>query len=204
MTLPVSKSWRISYNYHTGPLGNGDWLGQVKPVIEARMAEYEEGQIEFAVLAMVKDPLLTLVASLAENIKCLRALAARLNDVNPDGNDIQATFAQGIDSLVDGTLLGADLSYDLNEDAINQASIPSAAEQKFRDFAAVDLLAYRQVLESAQAGLRRSIKEEQQSVSSDEERAASRRHDYGPMVQAWVRMLARKQALRPLIDETTE
>ena len=167
------------------------------------MAEYEEGQIEFAVLALVKDPLLTLVASLAENVRCLRALSARLDDTQSDRTDFRATSAPVMDSLVDGTLLGPDLSYDLSEDAINHASIPSAVEQKFRDVATVDLLAYRQELEIGQADLRRSIKEEQQSVRSDEERAASRRHDYGPMLQAWVRMLARKQALRPLMDETT-
>lgn len=167
------------------------------------MAEYEEGQIEFAVLALVRDPLLTLVASLAENVRCLRALSARLDDLISDRKDLQSTLAQRLGPLFDGTLIGPDPSYDLSEDAINQASIPSAAEQKFRNPAEVDLLLYRQELESGQANLRRSIKEEQQSVRSDEERAASRRHDYGPTVQAWVRMLARKQALRPLLDETT-
>lgn len=169
------------------------------------MAEYEEGQIEFAILALVKDPLLTLVASLAENVRCLRALSARIrmDGMTSDRNDPQMTLAQGMNLLVDGTLLGPDLSYDLSENVVNQAAVPAAAEQEIRDFAAVDLLAYQQELEGEQAGLRRSIKEEQQSVRSDEERAASRRHDYGPVVQAWVRMLARKQALRPLMDEIT-
>lgn len=167
------------------------------------MAEYEEGQIEFAILALVKDPILTLVTSLAENVMCLRALSARMNDITSDRNDLQMTLAQGMNSLVDGTLLGPDLNYNLSEDAVNQATISAAAEQKITDLAAVDLLAYQQELEGEQAGLRRSIKEEQQSVRSDEERASSRRHDYGPVVQAWLRMLARKQALRPLMDEIT-
>lgn len=167
------------------------------------MAEYEEGQIEFAVLALVKDPLLTLVASLAENVRCLGALSARMDDITSDQKDLQMTLAQETNPLADGTLRGPDLSYNLSEDAIYQAAVPAAAEQKLRELAAVDLLAYRKELEGEQAGLRRSIKEGQQSVRSDEERAASRRHDYGPMVQAWVRMLARKQALRPLIDGVT-
>ena len=198
--FPVSTSQQNLCWPRKGPLGNDDWLGQAKPVIEARMAEYEEGQIEFAILSLVKDPLLTLVASLAENVRCLRALSARLGDIKPGWKGFEA---EGVGSKVEGTLLGPDPSYDLSEDAINQAFIPSAAELKFRDLAAVDLLAYWQELASGQAGVRKSIKEEQQSIRSDEERAASRRHDYGPMVQAWVRMLARKQALRPLLDEMT-
>ncbi|SLM40168.1 ubiquitin carboxyl-terminal hydrolase [Lasallia pustulata] len=206
--VPIDgKVWKLDglerQPQNLGPLGNDDWLNQAKPVIEARMADYEEGQIEFAVLALAKDPLFTLVASLADNVMCLRALSARLGDIGSDSKDLQATLEQGTHSLADGTLLGPDLSYDLSEEAINQASVPLAAEQKCRDLTVVDLLAYRQELESEQANLRRSIKEEQESVRSDEARAASRRHDYGPMVQAWVRMLARKQALKPLIDETT-
>lgn len=163
------------------------------------MAEYEEGQIEFGVLSLVKDPLLSLVPTLAENLKASATTSSRLTILKPDWEDSVSAALHGASPKYESTLSGPDEGYALTADAIESAVIPKVIKQRLDRGVVEDLMTLRQELMSAQARVRASIKEEQQSHRSDADRAASRRHDYGPMVQAWVRMLAQKRILQPLL-----
>lgn len=186
-----------------GMFDGEDWVTHAKPVIEARMAEYEEGQIEFGVLSLVKDPLLSLLPTLVENVKVFAETSSRLKILKPDWEDSVFAASHEASSPHESTLTGPDEGYALTVDAIERAVIPEVIQQRLDRGSGEDLMTFRQELMGAQARFRVLIKEEQQSHHSDAERAASRRHDYGPMVQAWVRLLAQKRMLQPLLEEVT-
>ncbi|MCJ1256386.1 hypothetical protein MMC24_004207 [Lignoscripta atroalba] len=184
-----------------GPIRRGEWLGLVKPDIEARMAEYEDGQIEFAILSLVKDPLLSLVASLAGNVKSLEVVSAYLDKAKPGWRDFIPSTTADDGHAIEGTLYGPDADYGLEQDTIDSADLAAGVQENLASEIPTDLLALRQELVTAQAGLRASIRDEQQSIRLDEEKAASRRHDYLSALQAWVRYHAKKSWIRAIMDE---
>lgn len=164
------------------------------------MAQYSEGQIEFAILSLVKEPLSSLVSALAENVKGLVALSTRLDSLNPGWRDFIASAVNGEGTTTESLITGPDSIYKLTQEMIDKSELSqSIAEAVFKDVAA-DVMALRQKLVTAQAGLRASIIEELQSICSDQERAASRRHDYGPAVQTLIEILGRKGVLKDMVD----
>lgn len=180
--------------YYTGAFED-DWLSQAKPDIEARMAQYEEGQIEFAILSLVRDPLLDLVPRLAENIKSIAGLSARLDLIKQDWRD----FDTSVNGNFTGLLTAFDPTYALTPKHIDQADLPMTIARLCESDAVEDIITQRQQLVTDQARLRLWIKDEQQSNQSDEERAAARRCDYGAMMQNFVRMVKIK---RKTLDES--
>ena len=159
------------------------------------MAQYEEGQIEFAILSLVRDPLLKLVPALAENIKSIAALSAQLDRVKPDWQNFMAGPTNGDIAEPDGLLSGPDHAYELTQENIDRAKLPEKVVDLCLGDVASDIMAHRQELITGQAELRMSIKEEIQSNVSDEERAAARSCDYGASMQSFVRKLrVKKQA----------
>jgi ubiquitin carboxyl-terminal hydrolase L5 len=169
-----------------------DWIYQAKPQIEARMAEYEDGQIEFSILSLVKAPLSGLVSALAENVKSLCALSAHVEAMESSWQETAASsrneFATGLGSLVSRP----DPIYELTQDIIDQAdTLPSVQDVIQKNIERGVLQLWNDLI-VAQAGLRTSIREEQLSNRSDQERAASRRFDYGPSVHNVVQLLAQR------------
>lgn len=167
-----------------------EWLGQAKPDIEARMAQYEEGQIEFAILSLIRDPLMELIPRLAENVKGIAALSARLDTVQPDWQSFETSPAIG---EATGVLTTADPSYGLTQEDIDKASIPETVAKLCISEIVQDIVNERQHLVTAQAGLRMSIRDEQQSNQSDDERAAARSCDYGACMPNFVRKVRVKR-----------
>ena len=163
------------------------------------MAEYEEGRIEFAILSLVKDPLTSHVHALAENIKSIIALERRLDEVRPDWKDFMADTATSEGALTNGILTTPDPDYELCQASLDQAAILPSIEQAVKSDVPSDVIACRQKLATEQTTLRVAIKEDQQSQRSDEERAASRRHDHGPLVKKLLEMMKQKNALKQLL-----
>lgn len=176
----------------------GGWLDQAKPHIEARMAQAEEGQIEFAILGLVRDPLLDLIPKLAENIKSISGLTSRLDSIKPDWRDFETASVRDQSS---GLLTAVDSSYEITPELIDQADIPINVGQLCESDAVQDIIIQRQQLVSEQARLRLLIRDEQQSNWSDEDRAAARRCDYGAMMQKFVGKLKVK---RRSLDQKAE
>lgn len=159
------------------------------------MAQYEEGQIEFAILSLVQDPLSNLVPALAENVKSITALSARLDFVKPDWQDFMTSSSNGHAVTSEDVLSGVDLNYSLTQEDLNRAKLPEKVVDLCLSDVAQDIIAHRQQLITAQAALRMSIKEELQMNVSDEERAAARSCDYGAMMQSFVRKLKAKKRI---------
>lgn len=164
------------------------------------MAEYEEGQIEFGILSLVRDPLLDLVPSLAESLNISQEITARLYKLRPDREDFDTAASNGEALLQQATLTASAKEHSLPSGAVDRAIIPERLRQHLAEATIGDLEVLRQELLTAQAGMRRSIEEELESRRSDNERAASRRHDFGSVLQAWMRMLACKSMVKPLLE----
>ena len=173
----------------------GDWLSQAKPDIEARMAQYEEGQIEFAILSLIRDPLLEMVPALAENVKAINALSTRLDIVEPGWKEFVDFSTDHESAVTDSLISEPHLAYGLTQEMLNQAELSDNVENLCHCDVASDILGHRERLINTQVGLRMSIREEIQTNQSDEERAAARTCDYGARMQNFVRKL-RKQSLR--------
>lgn len=184
---------RTTNSRHPGSYSGNDWLKFVKPEIMARMMAYEEDQIEFSVLGLVRDPLVDYVSDLAANIKLIHALRDRLSEL------LSGDAAPSL--LREDELLESDASYNLTQDDIDRASIPGDCAARLRDLGPDELLKEYANLREAQRAIRASIKEELQGRQMDEEYAEGRRHDYTAAVSLWARILARKGVIRELIEE---
>ena len=175
----------------------GDWLSQAKPDIEARMAQYEEGQIEFAILSLVRDPLLEMIPALAANVKAINALSTRLDAVKPawKGFIDPSTSSENVgkNTFIDRS----NLTYGLTQEILDQAEPSQAVMDLCHGNVAPDILRHREQLIATQIDLRTSIGEEMQSNRLDEEKTAARTCDYGARIKNFVRtMKVKKQSLR--------
>lgn len=161
-----------------------DWLGRLKPDLEARMARYEEGQIEFAILSLVKDPLSILVPSLAENIKSISALTLRLDQTEKTWRDFTVPHAN---EELDDLLTTTDIAYGLTQDHIDRAKVSEAVVSTMTGSNVHEIMGARQRLIASQVVLRREIREEMQSLMFDEERTNARSRDLGEKMQNFAR-----------------
>ena len=182
---------RFLMHFSKGHMKVNDWLRQVKPDIEAWMAEYEEGQIEFAILSLVKDPLLELLPSLASNVKAIQLASTQLDRMKADWRE----FAQS-----DNPLTGPDGEFELTQGSIDSGVLPEKLEQKLLGGTVQSLISTYQELTTAQASVRAAIKGELESDRNDEAKAASRRFDYGPLLRTWIRYHARRSIVESLGD----
>jgi ubiquitin carboxyl-terminal hydrolase L5 len=158
------------------------------------MAAYEEEQIEFSILGLVRDPLSDLVQQLAVNVRSLEMVQERLLS---DGDTTAATTTM---TSFEGTVIGPEPSLALTRAAIDAAEIPEATLKGYRSCSPSQLQEHRQTLSQAQGELRSRVREEQQAQRADDDYATGRRYDYGPAVRTWLRFLARKQVLAELIQ----
>ncbi|KAL6721099.1 hypothetical protein ACLMJK_000199 [Lecanora helva] len=167
-----------------------DWLRQAGNDIEARMAQHEEGHLEFSILGLVRDPLLSLVPRLASNIQCIIQLTARLNALKSDWQELDIN---AIDGDVSYVLTEPDISYGVTPAILNNTTLPEEIASICQSRSVEEVTLQRQQLITAQTELRYSIKEAQQSDQSDEARAAARRCDYGARMQEFVRRVKSKR-----------
>ncbi|EEH23385.2 hypothetical protein PABG_05596 [Paracoccidioides brasiliensis Pb03] len=183
-----------------GECSGDKWLDLAKPEILSRMAEYEEDQIEFSILGLVKDPLIDLKTQLAENIKCIFAIDNQLSTLGLSSlDDATATAVKGNNANGNGNR--HDSFINITQEEMERAGFPEDLRTKYKSATPEELTSYREELVSAQKGIRILISEEQQSQRADEDYAAARRHDYGPAVHTWVRLLARKKVIQGLVSE---
>ncbi|KAI5280225.1 hypothetical protein KEM52_004175, partial [Ascosphaera acerosa] len=176
----------------------GEWLDMATPEIRARMAEYDEEEIEFAILSLARDPLITLARQLAANIKSIAALDARLG---PAADDARRQDRE------DGTLTAPDAACGVTQEMLDAQDVPAQVREQTAAATtaapAPDLLELRAELAAEQKTLRAAIAEEQRAQRADEEYTALRRHDYRPPVEKWLRVLAQKGCIEQLVAETT-
>lgn len=155
------------------------------------MADYEEGRIEFAILSLVKDPLLELVPALAENVRGIQALAAHLERISTDRKNC-ASLGDQQGCMATHTLTGPDLSIGLTPDVIEQSKVAPSVESALHSHVVSDVIASQEELCIAQARLRASVRDEWEAQRLDVEKANARRHEYGPLATKLAHILARR------------
>lgn len=159
------------------------------------MAAYAEGDIEFSILGLVRDPLPDLIQEMASNIRSLEIINERLMSQQDPASTTEATQSE-----MRETVLGPDPSLGLTPADIDAAVISEARQTEYRESSPTQVRQYQHELMQAQMELRGRIREEQQAHRADEDHATGRRYDYGPAIRTWLRFLARKQLLPELLQ----
>ncbi|KAI4111350.1 MAG: hypothetical protein LQ339_000549 [Xanthoria mediterranea] len=194
--IPVQdKVWKLDglerQPQNLGPIAEDDWVLQVAPEIETRMAQYEDGQIEFAILSLVREPLIKLVAVLAENVKSITSIRRHLLQIQSDRGEPQPDSLDANDLVPQDLLLGPSEQYRLSQEAIDQAVLSPQTEQQLKGDDLVAMSAVMQQLSTAQTSIRASIRDEISAIQADDDRAASRRNDKGLLAKGLLQVLER-------------
>ncbi|KAI2675821.1 hypothetical protein CBS147332_8799 [Penicillium roqueforti] len=174
-----------------GECSEDDWLELVRPNLQDRMAAYEEEEIEFSILGLVRDPLTDLINDLAVNVRTLEILNERASSLCSLSDTLDLHES-------DETVLGPDPSLSLTREEIDVAVIPQEALDDYQTCSDEKLHEYRQKISRRQRELRLRIREEQLSHRSDYDYAAGRRFDYGLAIRTWLRLLAQKEQLQEM------
>ncbi|KAI4719250.1 cysteine proteinase [Aureobasidium sp. EXF-10727] len=172
-----------------------DWLDVVQTSLSVRMAQYEEGQIQFSLMAVVQDPVIEDRRILAQNVSSLQKVELRLNEVSQDWGSCTSPDSE------ESTLFDRSDEYGLTNEMIIQAVVPENMTQQLKSSCPDSLLKIRQELITNQAGCRAQVRDSQQAEMMDAEESMHRRHDYGSFVKAWMQALVDNEALKPLLDE---
>lgn len=168
----------------------------VKPNILDRMAAYEEDQIEFSILGLVRDPLPDLIERLAVNVKCLEILGQQASSQE----ETDPAISEHAPTIFPGTVLGPDSSLSLARADMDRVVVAEPVLSEYQTCSLTRRRELQKELSSSQCELRASIREEQQARWADEDYATGRRFDYGPAVRTWLRCLARKNLVQVLMD----
>lgn len=168
-------------------LDGGDWVLKAKPDLEARMVG-REGANDFAVMSLVEDPLATLVPRLAENVAALQAITKHLQSIKTSSED--SLSRDKCEDLSKDFVDGPDLGYGLDQGMIDKALVSKSTMKTLQCSDYSVLVTHRFELLAAQGSICSSIKEEQESRRSDQERATRRRHDIEPLSIQLLRALS--------------
>jgi ubiquitin carboxyl-terminal hydrolase L5 len=154
------------------------------------MTAYEEDQIAFSVLSLVRDPLKDYTEQLARNVRSLQNIRQRLNE--PQLEDIKAVL--GTDGF-DGLLLDADPAVGLTEESLMAIETPESGNGIHDN----DLPQEYVRLVNIQQGIKTSILMEMQSRRDEEASVEVRRHDCSSAVEFWARTLASKGVIQDIL-----
>ena len=148
-------------------------------------------------MAVVHDPMIACVDSLAANIKALHAVEEKMAIVDENWKYL---FQEGkcehltVDSD-DFDNFGLQ-EVDFARVELTQADAKTIAEAEELD----DLSAFWSVLAAQQIALRAACRDGVESAQSDADKAESRRHDYSTFAREWLGALAEQDVLDALLD----
>ena len=170
----------------------GDWVKQAKPDILARMAQYEESQIEFAILSLLKDPICTAISALAINVKSVVCLSTRLEELRQGGvSDDHDDAIPGSNSQIQ-LISGPDPSLRLTQKHIDSSEYPEKVVLVASGDSRPDIRALRRQLADEQLSLKIAVQREIESWQEDEDKANVRRRDLGGRMQKFAEKVKRK------------
>ncbi|KAL8810127.1 MAG: hypothetical protein Q9223_003786 [Gallowayella weberi] len=183
-----------------GPITGDDWVLQVAPEIETRMAQYEDGQIEFAILSLVQEPLTKLVAALAENVKSIAAVRQQLAKHANEVEELQQGSIEVNTQEGQNLVLGPCEQYKLSQEVLERAVLNPQFEQQLENADASELLIVEKELVAAQGSIRVSTMDELKAIEADNDRAASRRNDKGLLAKGLIQVLERMDRIQSTVE----
>jgi ubiquitin carboxyl-terminal hydrolase L5 len=152
--------------------------------------EYEEGNIAFSVLSLVKDPLQDHIERLASNVKLLQFLHHHVPELS-----------NGVREKLSGfVLLEARAEFGLTDEILDLVGDQTSETDRYKECSNDELSDEYSRLVNEQQSIIASINEEVHSRQMDDAYAEGRRHDYSSAVEFWARTLIRKGVLADLID----
>ena len=158
-------------------------MQKATPIISAQMAEYEEDQIEFALLGLVKDPLIQLQQALHDNVCALEMIDDRHSATTDGANDLELPNA-------------------FEQNMLQESCITPELKERLAQATSPNLLTQlRSELENEQLSLKSAVKDEKQALGRDVVKASQRRHDYTLVIRSWLEMLIDKGELKTLIEQ---
>lgn len=164
------------------------------------MAQYEDGDIEFAILSLVKEPMSNLVASLAENVKSIGSIRQRLVLIPDEQKGLQPVSTE-VSSLEEHDIvLGPCKQYELSQEALDRAILSPQLEKQLESGQIPDLIKVQQQLVEAQIKIKASIRDEAKAIQADNDKAARRRNDRGLMAKSLLLVLERMDKIKSLIE----
>jgi ubiquitin carboxyl-terminal hydrolase L5 len=203
--LPINGSvWKLDglerQPVEIGPCTDENWLEIARPLIEGRMMQYEDEQLQFTLLALCKSPISSLRSQLAANVLDIALVRKHLNEVNPQWELYVASEELAKDKLV----YGEDAALGLTTAELHNAPVSAEAHSAIqaclrKDKSCEKLLDLWKGLAKSQIQLKSQYMEEKTSVQQEEDEAATRRHDYTPLVNNWLAALADNGVLEQLI-----
>ena len=181
-----------AHSAHSGSFEGSDWFPVVHQKVGALMNTED---LSYTLLAVVKDPIEGLRSALSENINTIKMVETRLDSVSAEWH----AFTDGNDDALEKILRGHSEELGITAESLDSAVVPALVARRVEvDDDAGTLVERRDQLLKEHVRLRTAIREEVESSRADLVRAAKRRHDYGPLIQTWLRMLAEKGELEGL------
>lgn len=172
-----------------------DWLSLIQTTLSVRMAEYEEGQIQFSLMAVVQDPIIQARRALAQNLRSIQAIEAQLENVDKDWRSFMTTDSD------DSVMCDSQEASGVTDAMIAEASLTPKAAKQLTSTCLETLVRLRSELKKDQLGCLADIRDSQQVDMQDGLESMHRRHDYGSFVKAWMHALVSNGALKSLLDE---
>lgn len=175
-----------------------DWVTVARPIIEARMLQYESDSFSFNLLGLCRTPLDALRQELVQNIHKLLTLKDHISNT-PEMQTIAINERTWLDGEDEATLT----EYGLTKEEVAKAEAP----QSFRDkitkasFETSEAMDLEQSLEDEQKRIRSEYAAELVAIEEDQARVLGRKRDYAPVIHEWVRKLAEHGVLQDLIDD---
>jgi len=181
-----------AHSARSGSFEGSDWFPVVHQKVGALMNTED---LSYTLLAVVKDPIEGLRSALSENINTIKMVETRLDLVSAEWH----AFTDGNDDAIEKILRGHSEELGITAESLDSAVVPALVARRVEvDDDAGTLVERRDRLLKEHVRLRTAIREEVESSRADLVKAAKRRHDYGPIIQTWLRMLAEKGELEGL------
>ncbi|KAF2835952.1 cysteine proteinase [Patellaria atrata CBS 101060] len=184
--------------HNLGPSKEDNWMDIIAPILTAKMLELGEEEVQYSLMALVKDPIIDRRAELSANVKAIRTIERRLTTVDSNWRNF-------VDSAESGSILrGPDDAMGIFFETIHSAVLPDGLFEKIqKDDDVMTLLDKRAKIITEQAGLKKAVQVEKDSWAEDKRKAALRRIDWIPFIRKWLGFLNDNGVLEGLIEKHT-
>ncbi|KAK5126230.1 hypothetical protein LTR85_010465 [Meristemomyces frigidus] len=173
----------------------GEWMTVAQLELMGRMAQYQDSEIMFNLMAVVHDPLASDRKALLENVKALRTVDRKLDSVYDDWRDMEGAETKK-DVITDFSL-----ALDVSLADVDGVELPaSTVEKAEKEDDLLKLIDVRKDIVTQQAGLRATVRLSLEDSKGDDEKARHRRHDYGSFLRSWLGALADQEVLSELVE----
>lgn len=172
--------------------GSGDWLDVVTPMIQNRMSQHGD-DLNFSLMAVVRDPFFDEQRKLLENIKALQAMDFKLDSSEPEWKSFNGGET-GKDVLT-----GISIEFEIMQKDVDDTELPASVKDLIAsEDDVLRLIEYRKGLLREQTMLRSGLRDTRRNPKEEDD-ARLKKHDYGPFVREWLGALADDGVLQNLL-----